>query len=145
MGIIKGKQFTTLSTQSLNRDGRFGSKVGQIGPKWDKSGSIWGQSDPLWSQTYHPCLCLPYTSVCSLLCDFLVLLIHQTLQVRDGASGGLQFCLVRGVPVPFFPESCFWLSQLSWAVKYYQLLFVITGKDRFGPKLGQISAKWEKS
>ena len=58
-----------------NRDGRFGSKVGQIGPKWDKSGAffrsdfsafgagapnalksdlkkpricpIWGQSDPL--------------------------------------------------------------------------------------------------
>ena len=23
-----------------DRDGRFGSKVGQIGPKWDKSGSI---------------------------------------------------------------------------------------------------------
>ena len=65
-----------LDKTRYNRDGRFGSKVGQIGPKQDKSGAfsdqisvlnalksdlkksrictICGQTDPLWSQTYHP-------------------------------------------------------------------------------------------
>ena len=39
--FLLGKEVITQIVMSCwNRDGRFGSKVGQIGPKWDKSGAF---------------------------------------------------------------------------------------------------------
>jgi len=54
---IKLLLFSDLETlSSANRDGRFGSKVGQIGPKLDKSGAFSDQISVhlARSQTYHP-------------------------------------------------------------------------------------------
>ena len=39
-GNVRGQMNVRVAPGICNRDGRFGSKVGQIGPKWDKSGAF---------------------------------------------------------------------------------------------------------